>query len=94
MIAEVSLEQDGDADYAKRLDALRREEELIHEEAKEAAAYLKADLPAIQPGQARRPALPHSFSILLLPSSSCAKSSSCLPACPARRPSPVMHAWM
>ena len=51
VIAEVSLEQDGDADYAARLDALRREEELIHEEAKEAAAYLKADLPVIQPGQ-------------------------------------------
>ena len=47
----MSLEQDGDADYAARLDALRREEELIHEEAKEAAAYLKADLPVILPGQ-------------------------------------------
>lgn len=47
------MEQDGDADYDRKLDQLRREEELINEEAKEAAAFLKADLPVIQPGQAR-----------------------------------------
>ena len=35
----------------RKLHALRREEELIHEEAKEAAAYLKAELPVIVPGQ-------------------------------------------
>lgn len=51
VIAEVSLERDGDADYDRKLDALRREEELIVEEAKEAAALLQTDIPVIQPGQ-------------------------------------------
>ena len=51
VIAEVTLEQDGDADFDRKLDALRREEALINEEAKEAAAFLKADIPVIQPGQ-------------------------------------------
>jgi hypothetical protein len=53
VIAEVSLEQDADGDYDRKLHQLRREEELIHEEAKGAAAFLQADLPVIQPGQAR-----------------------------------------
>jgi len=51
VIAEVSLDRDGDADYDRKLDALRREEELIVEEAKEAAALLQTDIPIIQPGQ-------------------------------------------
>ncbi|CAL8464272.1 g3807 [Coccomyxa elongata] len=51
VIAEVTLDRDGDDDYARKLDQLRREEELIVEENKEAAALLQADIPIIQPGQ-------------------------------------------
>ena len=53
VIAEVTLDRDGDDDYARKLDQLRREEELIVEENKEAAALLQADIPIIQPGQVR-----------------------------------------
>lgn len=45
------MEQDDDADYDRKLSQLRREEELINEEAKEAAAFLQTDIPVIQPGQ-------------------------------------------
>ena len=51
VIAEVSMEQDDDADYDRKLSQLRREEELINEEAKEAAAFLQTDIPVIRPGQ-------------------------------------------
>ncbi len=51
VIAEVTLDRDGDADYDRKLDQLRREEELIVEENKEAAAMLQAEIPVIQPGQ-------------------------------------------
>ena len=51
VIAEVSMEQDDDADYDRKLSQLKREEELINEEAKEAAAYLQTDIPVIRPGQ-------------------------------------------
>ena len=51
VIAEVTLDRDGDADYDRKLDQLRREEELIDEENKEAAALLQAEIPIIQPGQ-------------------------------------------
>ena len=45
------MEQDDDADYDRKLSQLRREEELINEEAKEAAAFLQTDIPVIRPGQ-------------------------------------------
>lgn len=51
VIAEVSMEQDDDADYDRKLSQLKREEELINEEAKEAAAFLQTDIPVIRPGQ-------------------------------------------
>ena len=51
VIAEVSMEQDDDADYDRKLSQLRREEELINEEAKEAAAFLQTDIPVLVPGQ-------------------------------------------
>ena len=51
VIAEVSMEQDDDADFDRKLSQLKREEELINEEAKEAAAFLQTDIPVIRPGQ-------------------------------------------
>ena len=45
------MEQDDDADYDRKLSQLRREEELINEEAKEAAAFLQTDIPVLIPGQ-------------------------------------------
>ena len=45
------MEQDDDADYDRKLSQLKREEELINEEAKEAAAFLQTDIPVIRPGQ-------------------------------------------
>jgi hypothetical protein len=45
------MEQDDEADYDRKLSQLRREEELINEEAKEAAAFLTTDIPVIRPGQ-------------------------------------------
>lgn len=51
VIAEVTLAGDNEADYDRKLDQLRREEELIVEENKEAAAMLQAEIPIIQPGQ-------------------------------------------
>lgn len=51
VIAEVTLAGDDEADYDRKLDQLRREEELIVEENKEAAAMLQAEIPIIQPGQ-------------------------------------------
>ncbi len=53
MIEDVSLQAEGADDYERKLTQLRREEELIHEEAREAAALLRAELPTLQAGQAR-----------------------------------------
>ena len=55
VIAEVSMEQEDDADYDRKLSQLKREEELINEEAKEAAAFLQTEIPVIRPGQVRVP---------------------------------------
>ncbi len=53
VIEDVSLQADGADDYERKLTQLRREEELIHEEAREAAALLRAELPTLQAGEAR-----------------------------------------
>jgi len=59
VIEDVSLQAEGADDYERKLTQLRREEELIHEEAREAAALLRAELPTLQAGQARVLPLPY-----------------------------------
>ena len=57
VIEDVSLQAEGADDYERKLTQLRREEELIHEEAREAAAVLRADMPTLRTGEARWPRL-------------------------------------
>ena len=49
----MSLQAEGADDYERKLTQLRREEELIHEEAREAAAVLRADMPTLRAGEVR-----------------------------------------
>lgn len=58
VIEDVSLQAEGADDYERKLTQLRREEELIHEEAREAAAVLRADMPTLRAGEARCPTMP------------------------------------
>ena len=77
VIAEVTLAGDNEADYDRKLDQLRREEELIVEENKEAAAMLQAEIPIIQPGQVhcsslcRKILTQHTSQFILLKDSLC-----------------------
>ncbi|KAK9846594.1 hypothetical protein WJX81_007347 [Elliptochloris bilobata] len=51
VIEDVSMQAEGADDYERKLTQLRREEELIHEEAREAAAVLRAEMPVLQAGE-------------------------------------------
>ena len=53
VIEDVSMQAEGADDYERKLTQLRREEELIHEEAREAAAVLRADMPTLRTGEVR-----------------------------------------
>ena len=55
VIEDVSMQAEGADDYERKLTQLRREEELIHEEAREAAAVLRADMPTLRAGEVRWP---------------------------------------